>query len=375
MKKAVIISCYQWYDTRLKPIREQLTDRGFETIILTTDYVHIKKKPVEVRYEDCIYIPVLHYRKNMSIARLRSHFQFAREVNAYIHKEQPELIYLMIPPNNTGRYVMKYKRNHPETRLIVDIIDLWPESMPLKKLRHLPVMNVWRSWRDRCIALADYVFTECGMYQDVLKYVIPQDKTTVLHLFKEQTSALSEKVERIIDEGKKDDVVRFAYVGSMNSILDIEGICDILKRTVEEGVTVEFHAIGDGEKRELFQEAARKTNAKVMFYGPVFDESKKVDILCRCDYAFNMMKDTSAVGLTIKSLDYFSMGLPIINNIKGDTWELVERKGIGVNISKGFSASVHRQINHHEVRNVYTSMFTREIFKQKIAKALGDVLS
>ena len=68
------------------------------------------------------------------------------------------------------------------------------------------------------------------------------------------------------------------------------------------------------------------------FYGAVFDQMRKIKILGNCDFAFNMMKESVLVGLTIKSIDYFSMGLPIINNIKGDTWEIVRRYGAGVNV-------------------------------------------
>ena len=43
------------------------------------------------------------------------------------------------------------------------------------------------------------------------------------------------------------------------------------------------------------------------------------------------MKKSVCVGLTMKSIDYFEFGLPIINNIKGDTWNAVEEYGIGIN--------------------------------------------
>lgn len=43
------------------------------------------------------------------------------------------------------------------------------------------------------------------------------------------------------------------------------------------------------------------------------------------------MKDSVCVGLTMKSIDYFQHGLPIINNIKADTTELVEEYKVGFN--------------------------------------------
>ena len=49
------------------------------------------------------------------------------------------------------------------------------------------------------------------------------------------------------------------------------------------------------------------------------------------------MKESVCVGLTMKSIDYFQHGLPIINNIPADTAELVEKYGVGVNIVDGLS--------------------------------------
>ena len=46
------------------------------------------------------------------------------------------------------------------------------------------------------------------------------------------------------------------------------------------------------------------------------------------------MKPEVFVGMTMKSLDYLSAGLPIINNIGADVWKMVERDGIGFNISE-----------------------------------------
>ena len=46
------------------------------------------------------------------------------------------------------------------------------------------------------------------------------------------------------------------------------------------------------------------------------------------------MKTTVNVGMTMKSLDYFSFGIPIINNIRGDISKLVQDENIGFNIEE-----------------------------------------
>lgn len=45
------------------------------------------------------------------------------------------------------------------------------------------------------------------------------------------------------------------------------------------------------------------------------------------------MKSTVCVGVTMKSIDYFQFGLPIINNIPHDTEKIVREYKCGYNIS------------------------------------------
>lgn len=95
---------------------------------------------------------------------------------------------------------------------------------------------------------------------------------------------------------------------------------------------------------DLFLNRLNVAGATVKYHGIIYEESMKIQILGLCDLAFNLMKESVQVGLTIKSIDYFSMGIPIINNIKGDTWKLVEENCIGFN----YSGNIPEIINNIE---------------------------
>lgn len=43
-KKAVLISCYGWYERRLQYVDKYLQQREYETVLLISDYNHIKKR-------------------------------------------------------------------------------------------------------------------------------------------------------------------------------------------------------------------------------------------------------------------------------------------------------------------------------------------
>ncbi len=371
MKKAILVSCFDWYKKRLEPIREILIERGYDVVVLTSDYDHIKKETIKTRFEEVTYIHVPEYKKNLSYDRIKSHLTFAKKVDKIINEWQPELVYCLAPVNYAVYKCGRYKVNNSKTKLIIDIIDLWPESMPLGKLNKTFIANVWRKWRDDTIGLADYVFTECDWYKEKLASILSQSKSSTLHLCKEQTLQEKQLIYGLIENNKPSNAMKFAYVGSMNNILDIDGISDVINSFIREGVSCEFHAIGDGSSKDLFENAIIATGCKTFFYGLIFDEKEKIKILTNCDYAFNMMKDTVEVGLTIKSIDYLSYGLPIINNIKGDTWRLVEDEKIGVNVKNKNIDKIN--IQHRNVINIFEKKFTKDVFKINVRNAFDTI--
>lgn len=376
MKKALLISCFEeWYKDRLEPICDILANSGYSIKCVLSDYNHIGKRYSEKKEEKCDYIHVPKYKSNISLHRIWSHLVFGRKVNTVIQEYKPDLLYLVLPPNNTARYCIKYKKENPKARLIIDIIDLWPESMPLGKLKNTSPAKMWMRWRDGAVRIADRVFTECDLYQEKLRRILIPSKTTTLHLYKEQTDEERRLVREIIEKKKNDDVIRFAYLGSMNSIIDIDGICGVIQSFVSSGKTCELHAIGDGESRDKFEDAVKSTGCKTQFYGPVFDELEKIRILAPCDYAFNMMKGNITVGLTIKSIDYLSYGLPLINNIKGDTWKLVEDEGIGINISITDSIDLLPLISHKQAIETFIKKFTIGVYNLTLNDGLNDFIS
>lgn len=378
-KRALIISCFNWYQPRLASVRQFLLKK-YNVTVLIADFDHISKQKINTKYSECTYIKVPEYQKNISIARIRSHLVFGKTVSFYLKKLRPELIFLQIPPNNSAKYCLNYKKNNPEIKYYIDLIDLWPESMPIRGLEKSVIFGYWKKMRNDSLKAADYVFTECGLYQEILKGVLRSEKSSVLYLFKKETEEEKKLVQKLLVENRKRNVegLSFAYLGSINNIIDMEGIRKILKEVRAKGIETCIHIIGKGEKKEKFLQILENTGAKVYYYGAIYEQLEKIKLLAGCDYAFNMMKESVSVGLTIKSVDYFSMGLPIINNIKGDTWEIVEKYNVGINYDS-FMEEI-RKITKENVRiqknnaiALYEKLFTEERFMTQIEKVINRI--
>lgn len=138
---------------------------------------------------------------------------------------------------------------------------------------------------------------------------------------------------------------------------------------------VEVEIIGEGECAPQFISSLQETGADVKYHGPVYDEIEILKCLGKCDLGINMMKPGAQVGLTTKSLDYLSMGILLLNNIKGDTWRMVQYDNIGFNVSddrKDDEILIDRIINmdlqrmKESVLRVYEDNFTPIAFKKTV---------
>ena len=147
--------------------------------------------------------------------------------------------------------------------------------------------------------------------------------------------------------------------------------------------TVLLHLIGSGESLDKFQTVLKDKGIAVRFYVAVYEEEAKREIFSRCSFGINMMKPEVRVGITMKSVDYFCYGLPLINSIPGDTWELVERYGIGVNCRRERFLEAAEQIvgeadlfqeKRDQIRELYERLFTREAMEAVLRKRVLPLL-
>jgi len=377
-KKAVLISCFHYYDYRVRPVKEYLQSRGFDCTYFTADFDHVAKTRFEVNLPDCVQIPTLPYQKNLSAARLRSHMRFSRDVFSRLEELDPDLIYAIVPPNSLCRRAAEYRKKHPKVRLIFDLYDLWPETFPngrAKKLLALP-FSVWRRQRDGGLHAADFVVTECELYRQVLKKQLEGIPTGVLPLCRPAVTAAEKFAAPDTEE------LGLCYLGSINNIIDIPLIARLL-RGIASARPVCLHVIGDGESREELLRAAKDAGARTAFYGKVFDAEQKQQIFDCCSFGINVMKGSVCVGLTMKSLDYFAGGLPILNTIGGDTQELLEQRGIGFNVCRENPAETAKRAAkitveenrkmREETLRVFRERFSEEAFCAQLDRLLGKI--
>lgn len=335
--KAVLLSCFNYYDIRMKYIEKFLANKKIDVTIISSDFDHMKKKKVNIEEKNYRIIKTIPYYKNMSLRRIVSHFLFSKKAMEEIEALNPDLIWAIIPPNSLVYFLSKYKKSH-QVKLIYDVFDLWPETFPSKKDFFLKIpFKLWKNLRNNYLNDADIVVTECRLYHNELEKVVPHSKLKTLYISKGK-KYIKEEIQLSRDH------INICYLGSINNIIDVPKIIGILT-LINKYKKVRLHVIGEGESKAYFDNELKKNNINAEFYGAVFDQDFKQNIFTKCHFGLNIMKKEVYVGLTMKSIEYFQASLPIINNIKGDTTELVNKYEAGINISNKIGEEIKKILN------------------------------
>ena len=368
MKKAVIITPFDnySYQVRIKYVERYLFDRGYEVKVISSDFDHRNKTVYSVKRDNLELLHVPPYQKNLSYARINSHRVFAQKALERLGELKPELIYCSAPPNYLFKYTSQYKKRNPGVKLIYELGDLWPETLPLQaKIKKLvaPALKIWAGIRNKNIGFADGIIYECEMFSDVVAKNHPGVYSEVIYLSKEDYYKGKFSLSEI-----PDSTLRFAYVGSINNIIDIDLIVEIM-RQVSQNRKAELVVIGGGESADRLFALCDQAGVKYENHGITYDEDEKHRILSSCHFGLNIMKESVAVGATMKSLEYFHEGLILINNIPADTAMIIEKYNCGFNVDANSHdiTQILFTSNLKEMRNRSRSAY-EELFDEKTVR-------
>ena len=370
--KAVFISCFSHYDTRIKYFEDFFKAQGIETILLFSSFDHISKSPKKYDLPNVRPIKVPPYKTNISLQRIRSHIIFANSVKRELDRIKPDYIYTIVPPNHICKRLAKYKKENPNVKIIYDIYDLWPETFPLWIIKK---ENIWRKLRDDNMWAADKVYLECEYYTRLLRKVTDPEKTEVLHLTREDLG--------MTDITPATDRMEFCYLGSINNIFDTENIVRFLSEANKKKKVL-FHVVGDGEKREELITALDAAGIDYEYHGIIYDKEELKKIFAHTSFAINMYRKDVEIGITMKSIDYLQLSIPIINmNIKDMALYLREyRAGFTVNEENlehaaGRIADIDPekwQKLHYNSRRLFLEVFSEEKFRKRLNKSLSQLV-
>ena len=288
MSKVAIVCAFDTYFDRVRMLRTYFEQKQDEVCVVTSDFSHRNKQSMKYLSGADHLVHAFPYSKNLSIQRLFSHYMLARNMKKKLEEIRPDVIYCLVPANSLAKMMAQYKREHPEVKLYFDVIDLWPEAMPIEKYLSLPPFQYWRKLRDKYLPAADQIFTECALYQDVLGQKDNQKFKTLYWARPELPCSFADLIS--------EEEVHFVYLGSINNIIDIDFIVDFLTHCNQYKPSF-LHIIGEGESKAVLVQKLEEAHVPVIDHKKVFEQEKKQAIFDQCNYALNIMKESVVVGI------------------------------------------------------------------------------
>ena len=380
-KLAVIVACFYSYsyNTRLKYIEKALIEQGYKCIFIVSDFDHRTKQYVVNEKNNIRVVHTISYKKNISVRRLLSHMKFAKKSFILAESLHPDLIYVGSPPNSNVKWFSRFNRHKAAPKIVLSVSDVWPETFPVdnrKKRLLLPAFSLWSRIRNNYLSFYDGIIFECDLFHDYLRGFCKDVKTKTVYMAKEDTLNYESK-SIVYEEAVNFTEIVFAYIGSLNNIVDIDLIIKLLNQVNQKRRT-RLVIIGNGEKTDLLVDLCHSIGIEVTDYGVIFDDKEKEKVLRTCHYGLNIMKPSVFVGATMKSLEYLYFGLPLINTIEGDTHRLINDRHCGLNISHDNVSCISEEIVNMN-SNDYLEMCSnsREVFfdyfsEKAISKQLND---
>ncbi len=293
--------------------------------LVASNYDHIRKSIAPA--DDMLRLPVRPYALNISFQRILSYFDFARQVHRARPVIEADLVYVCVPDYLAALAVLRSKRA-AGYKVIVDVVDLWPEAFPLPPYVNGLVKGVFNAFLK---PLRRYLFREADLILFQSRYFLQQfaansrrSRFLPMCVTGKATMGKSQLRVPIIEE------VRMLFLGSINSITDIESLSAML-RLLALRRKVSLCVVGGGVGLESLRQRLAGTTVNVIVRGITFDRGVREEEIARAHFGYNGYKTTTEVAVSYKALDYLQRGLPIINGTKGDLRDLVKSSHCGLN--------------------------------------------
>lgn len=362
--KVTIVNCFDVYDLRAELLQKSFCAAGHKVLVLIPNFRHTQKCGRTHCPESFEMLPTVPYYSKFSLVRIRSHTRFAKDALTRARELRPDLLWVLVPPNALVKEAALYKRQRPEMKLVLDFLDLWPESMPVPAFGATPFGHYWCSLRDHYVNEADIAITETRRYWATLQRNCDRKKLYTLFV--------PRKYEfRILEEHPPKDRIALCFLGQVNQDVDIQAIGSLLQKLK---YPVELHVIGDGDQESLLRQTAESAGASVKFYGWIYEPEKKRKIFDRCHVGLNLLKGGTTSGLTMKSVDYLEASLPVINNVRRDTWRFMELHPVGLNYDESVNMTAAKllalQSRREQIQAIYRTYFAESVFSANLQKIM-----
>lgn len=377
MGKSILIISQSFYPeigsagNRMKNIFQLLTDKGYKVSVITTEPTYPNKK---IYMEDSFWnepninndteninrIKVANRKYSRSIFnRLLYYLEIAFRMLFYIVKDKRkfDVIFVSSPPIFIGIVGLIAKFRY-KSQLILDIRDLWPESLKgVGVFDNKVILNVFGFIEKLLYIKSDQIIVNSYKFK---KYIQLKAKVEPSKIgFMPNSARLTELSDPFINDRKVKKDFKVIYTGNIGLAQDVE----ILKALASNLSTynIKLSIIGYGIKRsELKEYITNKKLTNVQFYSPV-TRKECFELNMQHQVGFVSLNDKEVFDTVLpgKLVDYMTCGLPIVASVSGYSKDIIEKEKVGL---VSTTRDIHEIIGH--ILFLYHNSEVREEFSK-----------
>jgi len=326
-KKLLFIWNYHYFPfekgkSRFSDLLEAFVKEGYQVEVVTSSFYHMGKTQRLIgdpKYQSFGYkvhfIRELGYKKNVSLARVRSMNRFNVGVRTYLKKHDPvDVVYVPVPSIKLADIAEKWCRT-TNAKCVIDVEDLWPESFQMIiKLKFFYKTLTWPLMiqANRVYRKADAVVTVSQTYMNRVKNVRKGS-------FPSAVAPIGADLDYCSSISKAGSVIKpqgefwITYIGTLGKSYDLRMIIDGINLISDRCKTkIVFKILGSGPDEEMLRLYVMGKKGKYEFLG-LLPYDNMCQVLGCSDLAVNPIVGSSVASLINKVADYAACGVPVIN--------------------------------------------------------------
>ena len=247
---------------------------------------------------------------------------------------KPDIVYVYNLP--TAGLIANILRFFFQAKFVLDIQDLWPESVTRSGMMDNRLLNKVLNWfSNKIYKSADHLTVlSPGFMNELEKRKIDRKKISIIYNWCSETIGLntSEKKTENSILPKFDGKFNVVYAGTMGKMQALDSVIEAAVLISKTDYKIQFWLIGDGIEVNNLKSLVQAYAIVNVTFVPRLNENEISEVMKRADLLLVHLKNDPLFEITIPSKiqAYMFSCKPILVGVKGDAAKLVEDAEAGI---------------------------------------------
>ena len=333
------------FSTRFNSIANEALKRGHSITFFASTFKHNTKiqrfqethtEVINANYK-IVFVKSASYTKNISIARLLSHYSFAKDVLIEMKTQaKPDVILMAYPPVSLAKFVSTWAKQN-KIPVILDVIDPWPDAfvVPFPKYLHFLIKAVLFPIKLSTIKTLTNLTAPTSISKQYIDWGKSINrKLSVCEVF--YPAADYEFIRSRIDAHKTSKNGKFlsiVYAGSLALVYDINTILKAAEILDADYPDIRFFIAGSGLHQSKVLNYIRN-HSNLEYFGRLSKEDL-MKVYAMSDLGLTQYIKGTTQSVTYKLFDLLSAGLPILNSLESEMKEIILDNKVGLHNKPG----------------------------------------